>query len=354
MKIDYIIVGQGLGGSLMAEALLKRGKKIMVVDNNHLASSSLVAAGLYNPIVFKRFVESWMTNQLLPTVNVIYSQIEEKLNQQIHHKKKIFKIFATEDEKTLWDKKSITSAYMHQTEQQDLKMSGVENEFGGGLVLDSGYLDVSEFLLLYRNYLKDKNLLVSERIENKDLIVSQQGITWKDIQADKIIFCEGSSAIHNPFFGWLPFKLTKGELLIIKAPLLDTQYVVNKGVFVLPIGNDLFKVGATYEWQELTPETTEKGKAELLDKLKKIIMVPYEIVSHLAGIRPTISDRRPLIGVHPEYKNVAIFNGLGTKGVMIAPYFAEHFAEHLENNTSLNQEVDIKRYFKHYSPLVNN
>ena len=353
MKIDYIIVGQGLGGSLMAEALLKRGKKIMVVDNNHLASSSLVAAGLYNPIVFKRFVESWMTNQLLPAVNVIYSQIEEKLNQQIHHKKKIFKIFATEDEKTLWDKKSTTSDYMHQTEQQDLKMSGVENEFGGGLVLDSGYLDVSEFLLLYRKYLKDKNLLISERLENKDLRVSQHDITWNEIQADKIIFCEGSSAIDNPFFGWLPFKLTKGELLIIKAPLLDTKYVVNKGVFVMPIGNDLFKVGATYEWQELTLETTEKGKEELLDKLNKIIKVPYEIVSHLAGIRPTISDRRPLIGVHPEYKNIAIFNGLGTKGVMIAPYFAEHFAEHLENNTALNQEVDIKRYLKHYSPLVN-
>ena len=348
MKTDYIVVGQGIAGSLMAEALIARGKQVIVVDNNHYQSSSQVAAGLYNPIVFKRFVESWMTEKLLPALNLYYSQLEVKLNATVHHKKNIFKIFASDDELKLWKSKSSTSAYMSEIGTEQLKIEAIENEYGGGLVKDSGFLDLSGLLNLYRDYLKKNNLLVSDFIDNADLNLTQNGVSWKGYEANKIIFCEGSSGMENGFFSWLPFKLTKGELLIIKAPLLESKYVINKGVFILPIGNDMFKVGATYEWQDLSQETTEKGKTELLDKLNKIMKVPYEIVSHLAGVRPTVSDRRPLIGLHPEFKNVAIFNGLGTKGVMIAPYFAEHFAEHLENNLPLNPEVDIKRYLKHY------
>lgn len=348
MKTDYLIVGQGLGGSLMAEELINRGKKIVVVDNSHHLCSSLVAAGLYNPIVFKRFVESWMTDELLPVADEVYSRIEANLKTQFYHKKNIFKIFASEDEKTLWLKKSMESVYMSKNNLEPIQTEEIENIHGGGLVLDSGYLGVAEFLISYRNYLKKEGLLIEDRVEKADLKITENSITWKKIEAEKIIFCEGSSYSHNPFFSWLPFKLTKGEVLTIKAPLLNSNYVVNKGVFVLPVGNGLFKVGATYEWQDLSEEITEKGKAELLEKLTKILKIPFEIIEHKAGVRPTVSDRRPLIGIHPEHKAVAVFNGLGTKGVMIAPYFAKHFADHLENNTDLNKEVDINRYVKHY------
>ena len=57
-------------------------------------------------------------------------------------------------------------------------------------------------------------------------------------------------------------------------------------------------------------------------------------------------DRRPVIGCHPEEDRVAIFNGLGTKGVSLAPYFSDLFAQHLVENRQLCSEVDVRRFFK--------
>lgn len=190
-------------------------------------------------------------------------------------------------------------------------------------------------------------MLLEEKFDFSQLSVSENNISYKDLKVKKIIFCEGFKAIENPYFPKLPFKLTKGEILTIKLlgdKIIPTEKVVNKGVFILPLGNNTYKVGATYEWAELNEEATEKGKSELIEKLQKVIKTPFEIIDHQAGIRPTVNDRRPLLGFHSQHPQLAIFNGMGTKAVMLAPYFAKHFAEVLEGETSLDKEVDIARF----------
>lgn len=112
----------------------------------------------------------------------------------------------------------------------------------------------------------------------------------------------------------------------------------------MPLGNQLFKVGATYEWDQLNDIPSEEGKFELTKKLNSIISSPYNIVSHDAGVRPSVIDRRPVIGAHPKHNNIYVFNGLGTKAVMLAPYFAKQFVNYLQNNTPLDKEVDINRF----------
>ena len=70
----------------------------------------------------------------------------------------------------------------------------------------------------------------------------------------------------------------------------------------------------------------------------------YKIIEQVAGMRPTVTDRRPLVGQHPKYKNLYVLYGLGTRGVMIAPYVANQLYKYIENGTPIDQEVSISRF----------
>jgi glycine/D-amino acid oxidase-like deaminating enzyme len=163
-------------------------------------------------------------------------------------------------------------------------------------------------------------------------------------KARHIVFAEGFGMHANPFFKHLPLDGTKGELFIIRAPDLDLDVIINTSVFILPLGNDLFKVGATYNWEDKSNTLTEEGKQELVERIKEIISCDFEIVKHFAGVRPTVKDRRPLIGTHTKYKNIHILNGLGTRGVMLAPALALDLYASIEEGKPLEKAVDIKRY----------
>lgn len=347
MSTDYLIIGQGIAGTLLTHELLKRGKKIAVVDNHHHSSSSMVAAGLFNPVVFKRFVKSWMADKLLPAADEAYTTLEKELNASFYHQKNIYKIFASADEKKLWEKKREEIAYMLPAAGEYLP-DIINNLHGGGEVRGAGNLNIQLFLQLFRKFLDERNLLINEKMNCNELEIEKDKIVWKEIKASKIIFCEGHSATQNPFFNWLPFKLTKGELLTIEAQSLPADKIINKGAFLLPLHNSTFKAGATYEWDDLTETPTGKGKAELSEKIGLILKTPFCITGHTAGIRPTVNDRRPIIGLHPIHKNIAIFNGMGTKGVMLAPYFAKQLCRFLDGEEELHAEADIARFYNHY------
>src|ERR1019366_1477178 len=287
--------------------------------------------------------------ELIPFMNYFYTDAEKLLNENFYFKKQIVRLFAEEQEKTLWLKKTNEEVgkYLSKTIEDNFLNDVVYNPLGSAEVIDAGNLDTRLFLDTFRNYFKTNKNLLEEKFDYDQLIISENYVNYKNYKADKIIFCEGFKTTENPYFSWLPFKLTKGEIITIKLLEqvgFDFDKVINKGVFILPVRNNIYKVGATYEWTDLTEHPTEKAKSELIDKLQKVLKVPFEIIDHQAGIRPTVIDRRPLIGLHPQYSVIGVFNGLGTKGVMLAPYFAKHFFDFTENNLPLNKEVDIKRF----------
>jgi glycine/D-amino acid oxidase-like deaminating enzyme len=196
----------------------------------------------------------------------------------------------------------------------------------------------------YRSYLQDKSLLKNESFKYEAVKISETSVSYNGILASKIVFCEGYGLHKNPFFNYLPMQEAKGELLIIRAPNLNIDFLLKAAVFVMPLGNNLYKIGATFNWNDKTAVPTEKGKQELISKLESFITVPYEIIEQRAGIRPTVKDRRPLVGKHPNYSNMAILNGLGTRGVMIAPEAAKALYNHLEHQTALDKEIAITRF----------
>ncbi len=346
MKVDYIVVGLGLAGLCFIEELITANKSFVVFENTSQKSSK-VAAGMFNPVVLKRFTPVWKGKEQLEYALPFFRKFETKFKKKYIEYIDIYRVFKSVEEQNNWyatSDKPILSHYMTTPILRN-ENKQIIAPFGFGKLTNTGKINVNPLLLDFKNYLKAKHFLIEETFEHQ-LVQSKVAnkIHYKEITAKKIVFCEGYGLKDNPFFKDLPMNEAKGELLTIHAPKLKINFLLKAAVFVLPLGNDLYKVGATFNWKDKTQLPTKAGEMELLMKLDLTIDTPYTIVAHEAGIRPTIKDRRPLVGTHIKNKNIAILNGLGTRGVMIGPTMAHQLFNHLEFDLPLDKEVDIQRF----------
>jgi hypothetical protein len=345
--IDYLIVGSGLAGIAFAEIALNNNNSILVIDNDR-NSSSKVAGGLYNPVILKRFTPISNAQEQLDELTSFYTKLESKLGIQVDFKMPIFRKFFSIEEQNNWfvasDKKNL--APFLSTNLITKKIIGLDSPFDFGEVKQTGYVDVALLIEKYKSYLICNNLFLKDTFDYSILKSNSDAIEYKDISARHIVFAEGFGMHSNPYFNHLPLDGTKGELFIIRAPKLDLNVIVNTSVFILPLGNNLFKVGATYNWEDKSNAPTEEGKKELIDRIKEILNCDFEIVSHFAGVRPTVRDRKPLIGTHNIFRNIHILNGLGTRGVMLSPLMAKLLYKHIELGVPLLKDINIERYEK--------
>ncbi|WP_291285793.1 FAD-binding oxidoreductase [Flavobacterium sp.] len=345
--LDYIIVGSGLAGISFAEIALKNNKSIVVISDES-QNSSRVAGGLYNPVILKRFSEVWKAQEQLSLMDEFYETLEGKLKIKVNFKLPILRKFFSIEEQNNWfsaSDKPLLAPFLS-TKLIFKKYSGIESPFDYGEVLHTGYVDTALLLDKYHEYLLQNKIFLQESFEHAQLIIHEDFVQYKEYQAKHIVFAEGFGLHANPFFQDLPLDGTKGELFVIKAPDLDLDVIVNTSVFILPLGNDLFKVGATYNWKDKTDAPTEEGRTELMDRIKEIISCDFEIVSHFGGVRPTVRDRRPMIGTHHQYPSLHLLNGLGTRGVMLGPAMAKDLFDYIENQQALDLTIDIQRFYK--------
>ncbi|MCL6461513.1 MAG: FAD-binding oxidoreductase [Flavobacterium micromati] len=343
--IDYLIVGSGLAGISFAETALRNGKSIYILDNNS-QNSSAIAGGLYNPVILKRFSEVWRAKEQINLLTDFYATLESKLSVKVDFKIPILRKFFSIEEQNNWFAASdkIALAPFLSTTLISKKFAGINSPFGYGEVLQTGYVDTALLLTKYKIYLKDNNWFEEENFEYEILQFTNRGVNYRNIEARNIIFAEGFGMHSNPYFNDLPLDGTKGELFIINAPELELDVIVNTSVFILPLGKNLFKVGATYNWKDKTNLPTDEGKAELIERIREIITCDFKIISHFAGVRPTVKDRRPLVGTHHDHNQLHILNGLGTRGVMLGPAMAKALFEFIEYHVPLQDEIDIKRF----------
>ena len=347
MKVDYIIVGLGLAGLAFAEELINANKTFLVFEDDS-QTSSLVAGGVYNPVILKRFTPVWNAKEQLDIALPFYKNIEEKLNIRIDQKFVIKKAFKSIEDQNNWfeaiDKPKLI-AYLD-PKLDSKTYNGVIADFSFGNVNEAGRIDTKKLVEAYRDFLKERELIRFENFEHQQINFEKDAITYKDVKATRIVFCEGFGITKNPYFNYLPLNEAKGELITIHAPELNIDFLLKSTLFVLPIGENNYKVGATFNWTDKTSNPSKEGKEELVEKLEKVINVPYTIVSQSAGIRPTVAGRRPLVGIHSEYSQLIVLNGLGTRGVMIGPTVAKNLFNHLEKGEELDKEIDIKRFQK--------
>jgi len=345
MKVDYIIVGMGLAGIAFSKKLLAENKSFVVFENES-QHSSVVAGGMYNPVVLKRFTPVWNAEDQLKIALPFYQELESTLQAHYNYALPIHRIFKSVQEQNNWFvacDKPLMQDYMLPSVGTD-KNPGLVSDFGYGKLVNTGRIDTKTLLKDYRTFLMDKELIKMESFVYDALEHLEDSVLYKGISAGKIVFCEGYGMLQNPWFKDLPMQEAKGELITIHAPALKVDYLIKAAVFVMPIGDDLYKVGATFNWKDKTNSPTLAGKEELLMKLEMFLTCPFTVVDHVAGIRPTVKDRRPLVGVHPIYKNYTILNGLGTRGVMIAPQAANQLYDCLAHNITIPKDVCISRF----------
>lgn len=344
-EVDYLIVGCGLAGVSFCEELRAHDKSFVVFDDQS-QQSSIVAAGLYNPVILKRFTEVWKAKEQLEMAWDFYEDLENLLGVKLDYKLPVYRRFASVEEQNDWFNASDNPSLEAFLSPKVIKNENpaIDAPFGFGEVHDTGRIDTSTLLNHYKLFLRTINSYSNETFDYSLLSMQEKSLSYKNLNAKFIVFAEGYGMVKNPFFEYLPLNVVKGEVLTIKAPDLKMDFILKSSVFVVPENDDCYSVGATYNWEDKTHEITEEAKNELLEKFENIIHCDYELVNQMAGIRPTVKDRRPLVGTHSKHKNMAILNGLGTRGVMIGPYVAKQLFLHLLKGQPLDAEIDIKRF----------
>lgn len=351
-KLDYIIVGQGIAGSLLAYKLLKADKKIIVLNDESLPTSSQVAGGIFNPITGKNLDKTWLADKIFPYLKDFYLSLEKEFNTTFYHETNLYRPFANEEQQKhfmrLTDEYDLGN-YIKIISANNTEYSAITNTLGGLHTSFAGWVNVPKMIENFGKHFRSREVYRAEKFVYEALEVSENEVIYKDIEAKRIIFCEGYYASQNPFFNWIPFNPAKGETLLADVEGYNIAEIVNQGSWIIPLGGGKCRIGSTYVWDKLDWETTESGRALISSKIDKFLLRSYNITNQEAGIRPTTKDRRPFVGNHPLHNNVYVFNGLGTKGVSLAPFFAEEMLCFLEKNKVLMSESNIKRFYSLYS-----
>jgi len=351
MKADFLIVGQGIAGSVLAWTLHQRGYTVEIVGQASGPSASLAAAGLVNPLTGKKLVRTWKADQLFPYLTPFYRGVEAALGVRFYHQTDICRPYRSIEEQNTYLAQTADpgiQGFVRETTEDEAYRPYIRNPYGGLTVTGAGWVDTAVFLAAVRAFFTALGRYREQVFDYGKLAVDETEVRWEGERYGKVIFCEGPSGRSNPYFDWLPHNPVKGQLLEIVPQAYPIRNIVNQGIFILPLPDGRCRVGATYTWHDLNWETTEDGKQFLESKLRELLTVPYRISGQWAGIRPATKDRRPLIGLHPAHPAVGVFNGLGTKGVSLAPYFADQFADFLAGRKELDPEANIARCFSLY------
>jgi glycine oxidase len=345
-SVDYIIVGMGLAGSTMALQLIKAGKKIVVLDQPERNLCSRVAAGLFNPVTGNRMMKTWLADDLFPYLREFYTHAEKITEKKFFYPMPLYRPFISIAEQNEWMGRSAEKNFENIIENiyTDRAFQDVHNPFGGLLLKQCGYIDTVAYMNAVRILVEKNGVYKKAKFDYSRLEIGNQFVKYEDIIAPRIIFCEGHGVLENPWFRRAGVRGLKGEIIHIKSSW-NKHVIINRGVYIVPSKiPSQFKVGSTYNLKDNSSDITLDAREELDQKMKDLVQYCYEITGQEWGIRPTTPDRRPILGEHPGFKPLLIFNGLGTKGVSLAPYFSNVLFQWSENAIPLRKEVDVTRY----------
>ncbi|SCY24747.1 Glycine/D-amino acid oxidase [Nonlabens sp. Hel1_33_55] len=342
---DVIIVGGGISGATLAWQWFLQGKSIhWIADEKQ--SSSHVAAGVFNPVVLKRFSPIWKAQEQLDFIFPFYKEVENYLKSSVLEMVPVWRRLHDQKERSTWIRKSNRDdlANLMITEPSDTSISGIEAGNGYGIVKHTGWLNTMAYLSDSIKFFQDRNEFIKASLDYEKLDITNDHVSYNGIDAKAIIFAEGNGLRNNPWFHQLPLQGNKGEILIIKCPGLKLEQIIKSSVFLMPYREDLFWVGATYEREYTSAEPSDEAREFLISKLETFLKLPYEIVDHKSGIRPTTIDRRPFLGSNKDYKNLYVFNGMGSRASLIAPWASQQLLESIYNGHQLPKEMDIARF----------
>ena len=346
MQTDVLIVGGGICGTLLSWELHREGKSFVVIDNGAENASSKVAAGLINPVTGRRYVRTWMVEELIAFAQRVYAELGTHLDAVLLHQRNVIDFFPSPQMRNAFmERLSENDTYLHAYPDQNRFNDDFTYDFGCGEIAPAYTVNVSLLLSLWRSKLKEMQALQEATFIAEELRLNDDSVVYQNITAQKIIFCDGIAGQENPWFSLLPFSGPKGEALIIECKDLPTDHVFKSGLLLLPLmDKNLFWVGSNYQWEYEDGAPTEEFLKATIVALDHWLKKPYKVLQHKAAIRPATVERRPFLGFHPVHTNIGILNGMGTKGASLAPFFAHQLVQHLVHGLPIEPHVDVRRF----------
>lgn len=346
MKKDFLIVGQGISGTVIAQTIESFGLSCVIFDENIKTTSSNVAAGIMNPISLKRCTLSWRGQEFSHYSKSFYEKLDKSLKTQNFKSIPLIRLFSSFEEQNNWIGKSGSNIYKNHLGSESFKLNNIINQYGNGEVKTAYHLNVKSFIHSSKKFFKTKTKLINEAFETDKLKKEEGLFNYQGISAKYVIMCEGVNAAKNKLFNNIPIIPNKGELLEIEAKQLP-NIILSKGIFTLPTINNNFTIGSTYDHVDSSQIITQKAKNELLNKFKKITNSnDFKVINQKYGFRPTTIDRKPIIGQHLSIRNLFIFNGMGSKAVLMAPLLAKELIDHIISNKKLDPVINSSRFIK--------
>jgi glycine/D-amino acid oxidase-like deaminating enzyme len=346
MQVDVLIIGQGICGTMLSWFLHKEGKRFVVVDNANPIAASKVAAGIINPVTGRRYVTTWMIEEVMPFAKAVYEEASTQLNTELIQPKSVIDFFPTPQMLHAFvERVKEDDTYLHSFPDQNHFNQHFNYDFGCGEIKPAYIIHISSLLASWRKMLSDKSLLLAEEFRLQDLEVGIDSIRFGDVKADKIIFCDGADGFANPWFSLLPFAPNKGEALIIKCEGLSNEHIFKRGLTLAPLPEPhTFWVGSNYQWEFSDDKPSQDFYKSTTQHLSNWLKKPYEVLGHKASIRPATLERRPFVGFHPQFPNIGILNGMGTKGASLAPYFANQLSQYIVHGLPIADDADVQRF----------
>jgi glycine/D-amino acid oxidase-like deaminating enzyme len=317
-----------------------------VIDDDREDAPSRIAAGVINPVTGRRYVTTWMIDEVMPFAVNAYRELGDYLDTKLVWEKPVIEFF-TSPQMLLAFTERITEddTYVHAFPDQNHFNRYFSSEFGCGEIRPSYTVNISLLLAAWKKKLIDLGALRNENFRIEELDVNNEGVRYNGIDASKVLFCDGVAAAENPWFSLLPFAPNKGEALIIECRDIPHQHIFKKGMMLVPLPVEhTFWVGSAYEWEFSDDQPSEAFRKRTVSLLDSWLKFPYRILFHKASVRPATLERRPFVGLHPANEQLGILNGMGTKGVSLAPFFAFQLAEFLSGGLPITPEADVKRF----------
>jgi glycine/D-amino acid oxidase-like deaminating enzyme len=349
MRVDYIIVGQGLCGTFLSWNLLKAGKSVVVIDAPQPFTATKVASGIINPVTGRRIVRTWMIEDLLPFAIDAYTQLGQQINTTLVEESSILDFHPTPQMQQAFAERlpqEPTFLHLPDKEEDASWRHFFRYNYGIGKIQPALILHLQAMLANWRLYLQQHQLLLEETFNHGELVfnTAAEEVQYKDVSAAKIICCDGVAGFNLPWFNKLPYVRTKGEAIIADIPGLPRTQLYKQGITIVPWKDGLFWIGSNYVWdyEDALPTTVFRKKVE--EQLNYWLRIPYTITDHLAAERPANIERRPFVGLHPHQPLLGILNGMGTKGCSLAPFFAHELTRHLLHQLPINPLADVQRF----------
>jgi len=346
MQVDVLIIGQGICGTMLSWFLHKEGKSFVVIDKEKENTASKVAAGIINPVTGRRYVYTWMIDEVMPFAEQVYNDLGSYFDTKYIFHKSIIDFFPSAQMRDAFTTRiTENDTYLHSYPDQNYFNPFFNYDFGCGEIKPASMVHIQLLLADWRKRLIQLQALMEEEFVLQELKIEQGFITYHNITAQKIVFCDGISGFQNPWFKALPFSPNKGEALIIECSDLPNEHLFKKGLMLVPLSEPhTFWVGSNYKWEFENDEPTEEFYNYATTVLKGWLKKPFKVLSHKAAVRPATLERRPFVGFHPLYPSIGILNGMGTKGTSLAPFFANQLAQHITLGTPIAPEADVHRF----------